>query len=195
MKSLAVASIAVSLLASAPAFAAPCTTANTCDINSLNGTTTLSPSNPLAIEDQNVSLGSYFAEGTFSLAGGFPSIDGNADVAFDAIPPGQSSVPTGFANLTIEFFQDMTSLGSFQITDGNGIIALGAESFMLTLISASDVMFRITGTAFRNSGAALPDYNFNLSAIPIPGALPLLLSGLAGLGFAARVSRKRLPAG
>ncbi len=196
MKSLAVASIALvaALAGYQPAAAAPCTTVDTCTITGLNGSTTLGVGNPVAIEDENVTPGSYFAEGVFSVAAGLTVVTGNADVAFDAVPPGESQVPAGFSNLVIEFFQDATSLGSFQITDAQGLIPLGADSFMFTLISASDVMFRLTGLSFRNTGAALADYDVNLSAIPLPGALPLLFSGLAGLTFAARSRKRRVTA-
>lgn len=174
----------------APAEAAPCTTANTCDINSLDGTTILSPSNPLAIEDENLSLGDYFAQGSFSVETD-PQIFVTADVAFDAIPPGQSVVPTGIRNLAIEFFQNGSSIGIFNVTNQGGVLPLGADSFLLTLISGSDVLFTITGAAFRDLGAALPDYNFNLTAVPLPGAAWLGLSGLVGLVFASGAARRR----
>lgn len=191
LRSIACASAAAFLLWSPAAFAAPCTTANTCTITGLNGTTTLSPSNPLAIEDENLEVGAYAASGSFSVAMEFPTISGNADVAFDAVPPGQSVVPAGIMNLVIEFFQDGMSLGAFSITDGQGLIMAGADSFMFNLISTSDIMFNITGVAFRNSGAALADYDINLTAVPLPGALPLILAGIAGLGFASRAGGSR----
>lgn len=190
MKYALVASVFAGAVLAASATAAPCTTANTCDINSLDGTTILSPSNPLAIEDENLALGNYFAQGSFSV-GADPQVFVTADVAFDAIPPGQSVVPTGIRNLAVEFFQDGSSIGIFNVTNQGGVLPLGADSYLLTLISGSDVLFEITGVAFRNLGAALPDYDFNLTAIPLPGAAWLGLSGLAGLVFAARASRRR----
>jgi hypothetical protein len=50
----------------------------------------------------------------------------------------------------------------------------------------SDVAFRLSGTAFQNAGASLPDYNIDLIGAPLPGSLSLLIAGLAGLAFASR---------
>ncbi|WP_425408884.1 VPLPA-CTERM sorting domain-containing protein [Hyphococcus sp.] len=133
----------------------------------------------VGIEDENVAAGAYVAEGSFEVATAAPA-NGLVDVNFD----GQSgSVPSGFNDLTISFEQDSIDLGTFTITDAAGFQIL--NQFVLAIASTSDIFFEITGFAF-NDGVTLPDYNIRMSAVPIPGAIPLLLSGIAGLGFAAR---------
>ncbi len=153
--------------------AAPCTV-GTCEVDGGPLGT-----QDVGIEDENVAAGAYSAEGSFSVSQASPA-DGLVDVNFD----GQSgSVPSGFEDLTISFEQDSNSLGSFVITDGDGFQIL--NQFVLAIASTSDVFFEITGAAF-NDGVTLPDYNIRLSSVPVPAALPLLLSGIAGLGFASR---------
>ncbi|MEE2691594.1 MAG: VPLPA-CTERM sorting domain-containing protein [Pseudomonadota bacterium] len=187
---VALASALAVLSASGAAFAAPCTssTSGTCFI--VDGG--LSESNPIAIEDQNVAPGSYEAEGSFSIDPGVVGAQAFADVAFDEILPGQSAVASGFSNLTISFMQGGVDLGSFLLTNPDGTTQGGSalQSFVVSFISSADIFFKITGNAFLNSGAALPDFNINLSAVagevPIPASFLLLLSGVAGLSFAAR---------
>ncbi|WP_411818031.1 VPLPA-CTERM sorting domain-containing protein [Hyphococcus sp. DH-69] len=168
--------------------AAPCTV-GTCEITDGGP---LSVSNPIAIQDDDVTPGPYSAEGSFAIAPGLAGADVFVDVAFDEILAGQSAVAAGFSDLTIEFFQGVTSLGSFTVTNSDGTTDGGValQSFFLSFVSDAAVNFSIDGIAFLNSGAALPDYNFNINAavseVPIPAALPLLLSGIAGLGFASR---------
>lgn len=173
--------------------AAPCSssTSGTCFI--VDGG--LSTSNPLAIQDQNVSPGAYEAEGSFAVDAGVTGFDGFVDVAFDEILPGQSEVAAGFSDLTISFMQDAIEIGSFVLTNPDGTTEGGAavQTFMVSLISTADVFFSITGDAFLNTGASLGDFNINLAAttseVPVPAALPLMLAGIAGLGFAARKKR------
>ncbi len=153
--------------------AAPCSI-GTCEVNG-------GPlgAQDVGIEDENVASGDYEAEGSFEVA--FAT---NADALVDVNFDGQSgSVPSGFEDLTISFEQDSMDLGTFTITDGDGFQIL--NQFFLTLASTSDVFFEITGSAF-NDGVTLPDYNIRLSSVPVPAALPLLISGIAGLGFASR---------
>ena len=177
---------AIALAFSGAAIAAPCTssTSGTCEVTGGD----LGFSNPTAIEDQNVEPGDYSAEGSFGLDGVVPGAEAFADVAFDEILAGDTEVAAGFSNLVISFMQDGMSLGSFQLTNADGTTEGGSaiQTFMVNFISDSDVFFEVTGLAFLNEGAALPDYNVNLSAVPLPGALPLLMAGLAGLGFSAR---------
>ena len=182
MKNLGIIAVAAVLtVAPLAANAAPCTI-GTCTVT--DGP--LSLSNPIAIQDQNVVVGAYEAAGGFSLAPGVFGADSTADVAFDQIIPPDTEVAAGFSNLYVDFFQGVEFLGRFTLTNDDGTTAL--QRFFLTFISDEDVRFVVRGFAFLNSGASLPDYNINLSAspVPVPGALPLLLSGIAGLSFASR---------
>lgn len=163
---------AAAALSLGTASAAPCTT-GTCEIDGgpLGAT-------DVAISDENVVAGAYNATGSFSVAEALPA-NGIIDVSFDG---GSGSVPAGFQNLMISFEQDAMNIGDFDITDSDGFQIL--SNFFLTVASTSDIFFEITGTAF-NDGLNLPDYNVRLSSVPVPAALPLLLSGIAGLTFAA----------
>jgi hypothetical protein len=182
------ASAALSIAPFAAANAAPCTI-GTCAVTDGGP---LSESNPIAIQDDDVTPGVYAAEGSFAIAHDLAGADVFVDVAFDEILAGQTEVAAGFSDLSIEFFQGLTSLGSFTVTNTDGTTNGGAalQTFFLSFISDADVNFAINGLAFLNSGAALPDFNFNINAavgeIPVPAALPLLLSGIVGLGFASR---------
>lgn len=48
----------------------------------------------------------------------------------------------------------------------------------------TSVVIQLTGSG------AIDNFTFEPSAVPIPGALPLLLSGIAGLGFSMKKKRK-----
>ncbi|MEQ8935855.1 MAG: VPLPA-CTERM sorting domain-containing protein [Amphiplicatus sp.] len=193
IQTIAVASAFALFAASGTAWAAPCSSSSSGTCFIVDGG--LSTSNPLAIQDQNVLPGAYSAEGSFSVDPGVTGIDGFVDIAFDEVLPGQTAVAAGFSDLTISFMQDAIEIGSFVLTNPDGTSEGGGavQTFMVTLISTAEVFFSITGDAFLNSGASLADFNINLvantSEVPVPAALPLMLAGIAGLGFASRKKR------
>lgn len=164
--------------------------AATCSVGSCTVTDgELSHTTAIGIGGSDVALGAVDHQGSFSISPAITHADAFVDIAFDEILPGESQVRAGFSNLTIEFFQDMTSLGSFVLTNADGTKAL--QTFVIAFISASDVFFEISGESFRNAGASLPDYNIDMIGTPVPGAFILLLSGVAGLGFSMRRGRAK----
>jgi hypothetical protein len=168
---------------------APQSWAAACSVGSCTITDgALSESHPVAISGADVALGPVDHQGSIPISPAISHTNAFVDIAFDEILPGDSAVRAGFSDLTIEFFQDATSLGSFVLTNPDGTSLL--QTFVVSFISSSDLLFEITGAAFRNAGASLPDYNIDLAGVPVPGAFILLLSGLAGLGFSIRGGKK-----
>lgn len=149
--------------------------------------------------DINVqSLANDDTTGEFSFNGSFLNLTGN-----DAL--GKATVlqfePTDLAsinNLSLNFSDGMGYTQTFQITDANGNpIGLDGNDvpFLLSIATAAtEIFFTFTGEAVASvTGNTLPGLQVSLSEVPIPGALPLLISGIAGLGFASR-RRKRADA-
>lgn len=168
----------------AQASAAPCTVGS-CEVT--DGV--LAVGTPVGVSGADVELGAVDHQGSFAIGGGLAGLEGFIDVTFSTIFPGETTVRTGIANMTIELFQDAISLGAFAITDADGLSILPVIA--VNFLSGSDVFFQIAGVSFRNAGASLPDYNIDFqaveaAAVPIPGAFLLLLSGVAGLGFSMR---------
>lgn len=111
------------------------------------------------------------------------------------------STPPSLDNLTITFFSDMGRTADFQtvvITDANGefdagMIVMGgaglATLFLDAVATGSNVFYSITGsarTAFGGLIDNIPDLSIRIAEVPIPAALPLMISGIAGLAFASR---------
>ncbi|GJL94698.1 MAG: hypothetical protein DHS20C05_11030 [Hyphococcus sp.] len=105
----------------------------------------------------------------YSTAGGFVSASG--------------FVNDGTSGSTTEF-----SLTGTNVTTGAIPFSLSTDitgGFALLFAgTAGDYVLSLNGM----SAAAL--YDLSIQAVPIPGALPLLLSGIAGLGFASRRKKK-----
>ncbi len=110
---------------------------------------------------------------------------------------------------SIEFaFTDSVWLRNIEFNSGNdtdcsapgsegpcGSFDLYIDSMFIATIAATDLLTsEFFGTIFEfvpiTVGAGFAIAKFEVSEVPIPGALPLLLSGLAGLGFASRRKKK-----
>ena len=109
----------------------------------------------------------------------------------------------GGGSITFEFNQEVTFLGVdvFDVSDGgatfnieffdvDGLFAtvffasgIGDNEYVSFLSQFDDVVKIVFN--FGGSGA-IDNILFDAPEIPVPAALPLLLSGLAGLGFASR---------
>ncbi len=155
--------------------------------NALDGDV-LSPSSAVAFNVQNITNGD---SGGFSFTGSFEN-QATAEAA------GAATViafePTQLAsinNLTLRFFDNMGYDETFNITDAAGapIGLVGFDVMFLLDIAqaASEVFVTATGQAVRADLTPLdPGLQVQISQVPVPAALPLLLSGIAGLAFASR---------
>lgn len=131
----------------------------------------------------------FTGEGSISIVTGTTFVSFAADVA------GFSTTAPRIENLILSLFSDIMRsnlIGTFTITTGtgaaNGPLIDGRVVQTFDLSGLSTLYFSVSGTAFEISTVASgrPDFNVQLAAVPVPAALPLLLSGLAGLGFATR---------
>ena len=120
---------------------------------------------------------------------------GVTGAVFSAAVINNSTNPPQFLNLSLQLFSDAArtiSLGTMAITGANGlqlnfVNGVTAQAFN-NFAGLTTIYFRLSGTAIELNATdgGRPDLNINISAVPVPAALPLLLSGLAGLGFASR---------
>jgi len=78
----------------------------------------------------------------------------------------------------------------------DGMVSISLDGGMAMVMLFSEAIAAANANMFAAATSitfAYVDTNFYISAIsdvPIPGALPLLISGLAGLGFASRRRKK-----
>ncbi len=92
------------------------------------------------------------------------------------------------ANLTLVWWDPGSSSAispALTVTDAFGAL-LPATTLAFALASATDYHLRVTGTALTDGGA----YTARITTTPIPPALLLFGSALAGLGFLGRRSRR-----
>ena len=98
---------------------------------------------------------------------------------------------------TVDLFVDLTSYGTrtFDVT-GKTRSNMGwvTESFLFTAVSNSETITFRSDPTDNNTffGPALD--NVSVTAVPLPAALPLFASGLAGLGWLGRRRRKQFQA-
>ncbi len=132
----------------------------------------------------------------FGPVGG-PGDDGMDD---DCNPPSDDNVSVeetitlgfsgNFAIRDITFYDvDHNELG---VAMNDGMVAISLDGGMAMMMMFSEAISMANAGAFATASQimfAYVDTQFYIGAIsdvPIPGAIPLLLSGLAGLGFASR---------
>lgn len=113
----------------------------------------------------------------------------------------------GGGTITFTFNQEVTFLGVdvFDVSDGGATFSIdfyGVGGLLMTEVFSSGIgdnefdsyLTQLAGVIeivfnFGGSGA-IDNILFETSEVPIPAALPLLLSGLAGLSFASRRRKK-----
>ncbi|CAK9039394.1 Uncharacterized protein SCF082_LOCUS24154 [Durusdinium trenchii] len=146
---------------------------------------------PSTIGDENFNPGNVLALAQNNCAGGFCPVNDNGtggtltwlfdrDLVFNSL--NVYDFRTG--ELKIDLFDDLNQLvftamvPTFNTDTGNDV-----TDNLFTTIDVGGVVFRRAVFDFGGSGAI---GTFDIQEVPIPAALPLLLSGLAGLGFASR---------
>jgi hypothetical protein len=100
-----------------------------------------------------------------------------------------NSGSTAASQITIEAFDAADqSLGSFALTDSG----YGSTAFFIGILSDTSDIARVEFDVSTNQGGKYQGFFLNqvdLVTTPVPAALPLFLSALAGLGFAGRRRR------
>ncbi|MBY0421034.1 MAG: VPLPA-CTERM sorting domain-containing protein [Parvularculaceae bacterium] len=101
----------------------------------------------------------------------------------------QDGITPLIQNLVVEFRNAANNalIQSYSLTNAAGVATANmGQSFVFSLGGASSFYARITGTSVVSEFGELADLNFSVQAVPVPAALPLMMAGLAGLGFASR---------
>ena len=123
---------------------------------------------------------------------GDDSIDGDGDlietitIAFADGPIDIDGI--SFRNGAHNLINDSDLLVNFVVSGGADATS-GTDSFANVVALFAAGLDDVTSLSFSFAGAQGSDFYIESLTVPVPGALPLLLSGIAGLGLAGR--RKR----
>jgi len=131
--------------------------------------------------------GSQFTHNYFFTAGSDLGTNTTA-IALNFNPPIQGNV--GIANLVLTWLQGASQLANYVVTDGAGVNNDPNAVFFLALTNGIEYTLRATGVALQHNG----DYDFSVSAVPVPPAALLFATGLAGLGLLRRRSSSKVKA-
>ena len=122
----------------------------------------------------------------FTFDGGAPfllsNIEFNRGGDVDCSAPSNGAPSEGACGL-IDIFVDNVFYKTVGIAD---LITINGEGDFLSVINQAGNMFEFVANLDSGQPSGFTIAQFTVQEVPIPGALPLLLSGIAGLGFAAR---------
>lgn len=141
------------------------------------------PGNVLAI-GETCNAGAGTCDVDDNGPGGVINFDFASDVIFNSI----SLFDFVTDELTIDLF-DMDDNLVFSITGPtqNNDTGNAVDDNLFSTLDLGGAVFRSAVFTFDGSGTI---GNFDITAVPVPGALPLFFSGVAGLAFARRQRRK-----
>jgi hypothetical protein len=125
----------------------------------------------------------------------------NLEVLFEDLDLDGGNDPAGFLESVEVFSADgMTSLSGGPITALGGAVSGDSNSQLLTLflgaISSDPFLIKLNFVAsFTSNGTNTPEYLIaTINEVPIPAAIPLFLSGIAGFSMAVRRKKKPVTA-
>lgn len=125
-------------------------------------------------------------------------LDYTLDILFEDLDLAGANDPTGFLETVDVLNSSGVSLVGGPITDiSSAVVAGNADtqqllSLALGALTANPFYLKLTfSAAFTRNGTNTAEFLVaTLTPVPLPAALPLFLTGLAGLGFAGRIRRK-----
>jgi len=95
------------------------------------------------------------------------------------------------ANLIVSLFDEGGAEVFSYDFNANSSLSVGDNEYysFFTNVFGSGIMGVALATIELTGSGAIDNLTFDANAVPIPGAIPLLFSGIAGLGFAMRKKR------
>ena len=117
-----------------------------------------------------------------------PGIQLPVSYAFSVTTENGGSV--GIANLTFTVFRNNVQNNQFIVTNGSGLLQVGATFFSPTWNHNDVIRWEVSGTVLSQGGS----YEAQVSAVPLPASVLMLVGALAGFGFIGRMKKTRFAA-